>query len=379
MAYTKKYEQLVTKLEKYNLKLSQLEPLLKNYRKHKDEVQAIDSAQRFKDINEGKKVRDFFFVYKEGCDKKRGVYKLTIGKKFYIGRSKYIATRFKQHWKEINKFFTSGKYPPDSYLKKVFEHLEEDQWSYYFEVSLLDECYTVDELVEKEQKWLDKYNGHPNCLNIGFKAKKITHEIDETPEEQWNRKANTGVVRRGGRLVFFVPKDIKSDVIDGRSQSVKKHTPQKKKKAIDFSLEVPELNSKFGPTVYKLYYDNIYIVNKGKALSGSLFLIQKGLGYFLAYDHHRELSTEKDYWFKFYDFIRKNPNKEFRVEVILHSDDPYEILVTEQKELDKCLKDKKCYNNNIQSYIPTLNPKTGQHGWITTEQVARFYEFLASK
>ena len=196
-----------------------------------------------------------------------------------------------------------------------------------------------------------------------------------TPHDQ----ANTGIVRRGGRLIFFTPKKLKSDVVDGRSQSVKKHRPEKQQKATSFSLNVPEMQSEGGlPAVYKLYYDNIYIINKGKTLSGSLFLLQRGLGYYLAYEHNKESVMDKDYWFKFYDFVRRNPGRQFRVEIVMQSNDALEILKSEQATLDGCLKDKKCFNGNIKSYIPTLNAKTGMHGWITPDQVSRFYESLTS-
>ena len=380
MKQTKKELELLKKLEKYNLPPNQLEPIVKLFRSFKDEVSCIDNAERFRDINEGKKVRDFMFVYKDGCEKKRGVYKLTFGSnKFYIGRSKFIETRFKQHWKELHTFFQTGKYNADHYLRKVYEHLIENQFGYYFEVKLLDGCYSIDELQIKEQKWLDKYNGNPNCLNVGFVSKKLKNEIDETQEEQWDRKANTGIARRGGRLIFYPKKKIETDVLDRRSESVKKYQPYRKEAANSFLFNVPEMKViEEIATVFKLFYGDIYVVHKGKTLAGSLFMLQKNLGYYIAYDHNKDNKFEKDYYFKFYDFIRRNPDRNFRVEVILKSCDAFEVLKTEQIELNKALGDKKCYNNNIQAYIPTFREKTNMHGWITPEEVSKFYSFLES-
>lgn len=353
---------------------------MKCYRSSKDEVNAIDQAQRFKDINEGKKVRDFMFVYPNNNHKKRGVYRLKFdGNKFYIGRAKYIETRFKAHWATLNKFFATGEYPEEHFFRKVFEYLKTDQWAYYFEVELLEECYSVDELFVGEQKWLDKYKDDPNCLNVGFIAVKPANEIDETPEEQKERKANSGVARRGGRLVFYQKKKVSSAVSDRRSESFNKHDPKKKQAANSFSFNVPEMLSDKGPTVFKLFYDKKYIIHKGKTLAGSLFILQRNYGYFYAYQHDKESKYEKEYYHAFYEYIKKHPGKDFKIEIVFESPDAYDILVAEQKAINENIKDKKCLNANISGYIPLLNTKTGMHGWISPEQVERFYAYLASQ
>jgi hypothetical protein len=88
MKPTRKYLELEASLtEKYKLPTNQSEPILKLYLKTKDDVAAIDQAQRFKDINDGKKVRDFLFVYTNECNKKRGVYKLSFDSNFKIHRN----------------------------------------------------------------------------------------------------------------------------------------------------------------------------------------------------------------------------------------------------------------------------------------------------
>lgn len=376
---TKNEKELKSKLPAFNLTSHQTDGILKNYPTHKNLKISIKQAQRFKDINSSQRVRDFAFVCAPEVKRDRGVYKITWdSNKFYIGRSKHIGTRVSQYEAAIYNYFKTGTYPELHYLSKVFENLNADQMAYFFKVELLNSCYSVEDLQITEQKWLDTYKDDPNCVNIGFIAKKPQNEIDETLEEQLERKSNTIIIKKGGKMLFIPKKNLQSSAVSRRSESLVKHTLEKKMQATEYSLNVPEMLSELGHTVYKLYYGDRYVVNKGKTLAGSLFLMQKGLGYYLAYDHHKESKFEKDYFSAFYEFIRKNPNKAFRVEIVLTSADAYEILKTEQLELNKAMKYKKCLNGNIQSYVPTLNPKTGMHGWITPEQVDRYYTFMSS-
>lgn len=377
MKQTKKEISLREKLAKYNLKENQLEPIIKLYRKSKDDVATVDQAIRFSDINEGLKVRDFVFVYTNGCETKRGVYKIKFGSKFYIGRAKYIETRMKSHWREITNFFSSGKYAPESYYSKICEHLKEEQMAYYFEVDLLEECYTVQDLLIAEQKWLDKYKDNPKCLNVGFKAKKPHNEIDETPEEMKERKTNLGVVTRGGRLIFYPKNSVKKTLHHGKKDSIKKYTPEKKKAANSFKFNIDDFDREIQSCVFKLFYGDRYIIHKGKYLAFSIDLLEKNYGYFLAYQH-TGTSFTKDHFYNFYDYIRKNEGLKFRLEVISDSTDALELLKTEHLELNKAIRDKKCINSNIEIYIPKFNEKTGMHNWITVDQVDQFYSFVKS-
>lgn len=376
---TKKEQQLLSELTKLNLTHGQVDGIIKLYRKTKEYQVSVDQGYRFSEINSGKKVRDFVFACTAADKKKRGIYKITFdGSKFYIGRSKYIGERWKQHEKLIRKYFTDKEVAPNHYLTKVFAYLESEPMAYFLSLEVIEECVTVDELLQKEQKWLNKFKDSPNCLNLNFIAAKPYNEIDETLEEQIERKGNTGVARRGGRFIFYPKKKIESAIIGRRVESLVKSTPKKKESATSFSFNVPEIESDLGHSVFKLYCGDRYIIHKGKSLAGSIFLLQKGCGYFLAYDHHKESQFDKDYYNSFYDYVRKNTNKPFKVDILLTSDDPYEILVKEQVELNNAIRDKKCLNQNLKGYIPTFNPKTNMHGWITVEQVNRFYDFLAA-
>jgi hypothetical protein len=143
--------------------------------------------------------------------------------------------------------------------------------------------------------------------------------------------------------------------------------------------------------VYRLWYSDKYVIVKGKNLAGSVFLIQKGLAYFIAGggkasensaagvrgEGHKEGQGKNTFYFQFYSFIKANPALEWKVEVIFESDNGYQLLKREQQEIDASIQDKRCLNNNIVAYIPKLRAKTFMYGdWIKPAHVLNFKKFL---
>lgn len=379
MEETKKIQELRKKFKGYKLTELQTEAIVSNYKSSRLAVEkkykmAVDQGILFKSINSGKKVREFKFVYKDDCDKERGVYKLSFdGGGFYIGRSKYIATRFKQHWLVLHNYFKQKTHVPEHFMAKVFNYLDNHPMAYYFTVELLEKCATVDELVLKEQKWLDHYKENVNCLNIGFEAKRHHNEIDESIEEQKERK--TSVIRRGGRYIYLPKK--KQQFGESTSLNKEKYSPEKKEAANSFSFNLEESKSDNPiPVVFKLYYGDRYVIHKGKYLGFSLQLLEKNYGYFLAYDHTEKKSV--DFYADFYTYIKKNPGLQFKVEVVEHNSSPLSILKKEHELLNDSIRDKKCKNGNVAPYIPKFNEKTRMYNWIPEDDVERYYEFAKS-
>jgi hypothetical protein len=158
-------------------------------------------------VNTNQRKRMFYFCFNDYCDKKRGVYKITYQDEgFYIGRAKYLKTRFKVHERDIKKFYETNEYPDNHFLKNVFEYLKADELRIAFDVELLEECQTVDELFNGEQKWLTHYKNDPNCLNAGFIATKPWNEIDETPEEEKERKSKNRTYVKNGKRIWYKTK-----------------------------------------------------------------------------------------------------------------------------------------------------------------------------
>lgn len=138
--------------------------------------------------------------------------------------------------------------------------------------------------------------------------------------------------------------------------------------------------------VYKLYYGEKYVIVKGKTLAGSVYLIEKGYGGFIAGGGgtgnkaggagQNEWDGTNAYYFKFYTYIYNNPGLQFNVLVLLESNNAYQLLKREQQELNKSFTDKSCLNNNVQAYLPKFNKKTWQYGWVKMAHVMNFKKFL---
>jgi hypothetical protein len=138
--------------------------------------------------------------------------------------------------------------------------------------------------------------------------------------------------------------------------------------------------------VYKLYYGNRYIIVKGKTLTGSIYLIEKGYAVFLAAGGgqgkksggkgQEEWDGVNSYYLKFYLYIYKKPKLPFRIEILLESNNGYDLLMREHNELNACMKDKKCLNSNVESYMPKFREKTQSYGWISKLHGDLFKDFL---
>mgnify|MGYP000892593253 CR=1 FL=1 len=150
-------------------------------------------------------------------------------------------------------------------------------------------------------------------------------------------------------------------------------------------FDISAIDQEVESCLYKLFCGKKYIIVKGKTLAGSVYLIQKGYAYFIAGggrkgnkagDGHKEGSGTNTYYFNFYKHIKKNPTQEVRIEIILESNNPYQLLKIEQIELTKSFKDKNNLNNNITSYIPKYRTATKSYGWIPKSAVLNYKKFL---
>jgi hypothetical protein len=145
-------------------------------------------------------------------------------------------------------------------------------------------------------------------------------------------------------------------------------------------LELTDDQLEVGSCVYKLFYGDKYVIVKAKTLSGSIYLFQKGLMGFLNASGimGKEGYTENTFFFRLYKGIKKTPKQPFRIEILLESNDPYSLLVAEQAYLNESIKDKKCLNVNVLSYVPKYRKATNSYGWIPVEAVERYLATLRS-
>lgn len=110
------------------------------------------------------------------------------------------------------------------------------------------------------------------------------------------------------------------------------------------------------PCVYRLWYWNRFIVWKGGSLDTSLHFMKNGLR---GYGEDNALS-------KFYDYIKSNPGFEYRVELVLESDNHYWILREEYNQLQAAKNDPHCLNKSFIPYQLIMRQSNGEWsvGWI---------------
>lgn len=138
--------------------------------------------------------------------------------------------------------------------------------------------------------------------------------------------------------------------------------------------------------VYKLYYGDRYVIIKGKTLAGSVFFFEKGYAAVISsgsknrpiHDIQKEWEDKNSFYFRIYKYIHDNPKLQFRIEVLLETNNAYNLLKREEIELRASFKDKKCLNSNITSYIPKYNKKSKKYGWINRGSVLAFKKYLKS-
>jgi hypothetical protein len=73
--------------------------------------------------------------------------------------------------------------------------------------------------------------------------------------------------------------------------------------------------------------------------------------------------------------VEKNKGLPFHVEVMLRSDNGYQLLKMEQHLLKKARKDTLCLNNRVSAYIPQWNPEKGMFNWIKRNELLNFSRY----
>lgn len=116
------------------------------------------------------------------------------------------------------------------------------------------------------------------------------------------------------------------------------------------------------PCVFKLVYNERYVIVKAKSMDGTCKGIQKSLNQFL--DGSNCQRDPGNMYYHFFTYVEKNEGHTFSVQLIMETTNAYELLKAEQILLDGAKKNKKCLNNNVDAYIPQYNDSTDMYGWI---------------
>jgi hypothetical protein len=114
------------------------------------------------------------------------------------------------------------------------------------------------------------------------------------------------------------------------------------------------------------------VIVKCKEAYSSLKRIENGLNSFI----RGGVNNPDGLYFHLYNHVKKNPGKDFMVEILLESDNAYELLKFEQAELNKGIKDRSFLNNQTAAYIPAYNEDEKAYGWIPPHAVLNFRNWL---
>lgn len=135
-------------------------------------------------------------------------------------------------------------------------------------------------------------------------------------------------------------------------------------------------NDKHGSCVAKITYDGKkYVIVKCKEAYGSLKRIENGLNAFI----RGGSNSPTGLYFYLYNYVKKHPHKDFKVEILLESDNAYELLKLEQTELDAGKKKRAFLNNQVSAYIPPYDEDNQAYGWIPPHAVLNFNNWLKKR
>ncbi len=123
--------------------------------------------------------------------------------------------------------------------------------------------------------------------------------------------------------------------------------------------------------VYKLWYGQKYIIWYGMTLYGSFFHFKKG---FANYTPDMDV-----YHKKIYQYMYDHRRLELRVEILLESDNHYQILKQQQLMLNDAKKDKNCLNGLFWSYIPVFSKAKWEWGNFKKAAVLNYFKLIQSE
>lgn len=118
---------------------------------------------------------------------------------------------------------------------------------------------------------------------------------------------------------------------------------------MQYKIEIPDGIKDAKACVFKLYYGEKYIISMGRSLAWPIKTIQADID---RYSDNLESakSHERLYW-KFCRLVKLGKEREFKIEVLLESESPYQLLKRCQLELDNSIEDINCLNTFFEPYI----------------------------
>lgn len=127
------------------------------------------------------------------------------------------------------------------------------------------------------------------------------------------------------------------------------------------------------PCIVKISYGPKYVIAKCMLQSATLKRIEDALNSYIRGGKNNETGL---YYF-LNNYVKKHPDLDFKVENLLISENPYELLKMEQLELEAGAKSKAILNNQATAYIPNYNEEKRMYGgWIRPVDVMNFNNWM---
>jgi hypothetical protein len=127
--------------------------------------------------------------------------------------------------------------------------------------------------------------------------------------------------------------------------------------------------------VYKLWYGEMYLIVKCKTLARSIQNLNSDIDRFLK--DTKAGRTPENRYFRFYIHIWTHPELDFRIEPILISDNPYQLLKQEVLSLEECEIDPNRCNKDSIPYIPPTTNQMNKSSWINRGYYLNFRKWYA--
>lgn len=127
-----------------------------------------------------------------------------------------------------------------------------------------------------------------------------------------------------------------------------------------------------GSCVLKLMYDNKFVIVKCKNMVTTLKGIENGLSAFI----RGGTNNPEGFYFHLYNYVKANPDHKFSYEILLESDNGYELLKVEHTAIRKNIKNPDFLGNITCAHIAPYSEETQMYGWIKPIDILNFRKWL---
>lgn len=129
----------------------------------------------------------------------KGIYRINIGNKFYIGSANRVAERIYRHECSINNCLLQYPMPKRSYAhySRLAQYLHENPNITYVLAEVIQRCVTPEDMYHYENMFLTEASFNPDCINgIFYATTKVLRHADT-----WD------IEKRGNDWYYFDPQN----------------------------------------------------------------------------------------------------------------------------------------------------------------------------